>query len=173
MTNDPKKSFETLQRAAKKYYKHNYVTINPENGVVELALYITGNNLCKRDACKAVIKYVYHNNICNYSDKHLNNVNKVKHKTNKNNNGYSKYKVKDFYKSKEWRELRVLIIEQQKGRCQMCGRSYKEHDIVIHVDHIIPISIDWSKRLDINNLQLLCEDCNIGKSNHYTTDRRK
>jgi hypothetical protein len=86
---------------------------------------------------------------------------------------YTREKAKEFYTSPEWRTLRVLIIEEQKGECQMCGRSHKRHGVTIHVDHIVPISIDWSRRLDKANLQLLCEDCNLGKSNRFTTDWRQ
>lgn len=86
---------------------------------------------------------------------------------------YSKDAAKRFYSSVRWQSLRVHIIEEQKGRCQMCGASYKEDGIKIHVDHIVPLSVDWSRRLDKNNLQLLCEACNLGKGNKYTTDWRK
>lgn len=33
-------------------------------------------------------------------------------------------------------------------------------------------SLDWSKRFDKNNLQVLCEDCNLGKSNGDSIDWR-
>ena len=80
---------------------------------------------------------------------------------------------KTFYQSHAWRTIRVDIIEEQEGKCQMCGRSFKEHGIAITVDHIIPLSIDWSRRLDKTNLQLLCEDCNKGKGNRYSTTWKK
>jgi len=86
---------------------------------------------------------------------------------------YSRENAKSFYQSQEWRMLRVDVIEEQHGECQMCGRSHKKHGVVIHVDHIVPLSIDWSRRLDKTNLQLLCEDCNLGKVNHYSTDWRR
>jgi plasmid replication initiation protein len=87
--------------------------------------------------------------------------------------GYSHENAVKFYASAAWRRLRVKVIEEEQGKCQMCGRSYKEDGVVIHVDHIVPLSVDWSRRLDETNLQLLCEDCNLGKSNHYLTDWRK
>lgn len=125
-------------------------------GLINIAKVISGELLSKKDAKKYLKNYIH-------------NYNKV---TNVKREKYSIAKAQELYKSKEWRSLRVNIIEDQKGRCQMCGRSYKDHGVVIHVDHIIPLSIDWSKRLDKNNLQLLCEDCNLGKGNHYKTDWR-
>ena len=88
----------------------------------------------------------------------------------KDKNRYTCENAKNFLLTFAWRKLRVDIIEEQGGKCQMCGRSYASHGVSIHVDHIIPLSIDWSKRLDRNNLQLLCEDCNLGKSNRYNTN---
>lgn len=82
-----------------------------------------------------------------------------------------KEKAKRFYQSDEWRKLRYEVLREQKGRCQCCGRSAKD-GVVLHVDHIIPLSKDWSKRLDKNNLQVLCEDCNLGKSNTDNIDWR-
>lgn len=73
-------------------------------------------------------------------------------------------KANEFYKSRDWRKVRYEVLREQKGRCQCCGRSAKD-GVILHVDHIIPLSKDWSKRLDKNNLQVLCEDCNEGKSN--------
>lgn len=78
----------------------------------------------------------------------------------------------EFYTSDEWRQLRVRVLEKFACRCMMCGRSPKDHGIVVHVDHIKPRSKFPQLSLEISNLQLLCEDCNIGKSNRYQTDWR-
>ena len=76
-----------------------------------------------------------------------------------------------FYKTPEWRNIRYKVLETAGNRCSACGRSPKE-GVIIHVDHILPRSIFPEKALDLNNLQVLCEDCNIGKSNKYTRDWR-
>lgn len=78
----------------------------------------------------------------------------------------------DFYTSDEWRQLRVRVLEKFACKCMMCGRSPKDHGIVVHVDHIKPRSKFPKLSLEISNLQLLCEDCNIGKGNKYQTDWR-
>ncbi len=77
-----------------------------------------------------------------------------------------------FYTSREWLELRVRVLEKYECKCMMCGRSPKYHEVVIHVDHIKPRSRHPELSLSINNLQLLCSDCNIGKGNKYSTDWR-
>jgi hypothetical protein len=44
--------------------------------------------------------------------------------------------------------------------------------VQIHVDHIKPRSSYPELELDIKNLQVLCRDCNLGKSNTCETDLR-
>lgn len=78
----------------------------------------------------------------------------------------------DFYSSREWLSLRVRVLEKYECKCMMCGRSPRDHKVVIHVDHIKPRSKHPELSLEISNLQLLCNECNLGKSNKYDTDWR-
>lgn len=80
-------------------------------------------------------------------------------------------RVNKFYKSKEWRYLRYKVLAEQRGRCQLCGRSRKD-GAILHCDHIVALSKDWSRRLDKSNIQVLCEECNLGKSNRDSIDWR-
>ena len=45
-------------------------------------------------------------------------------------------------------------------------------NVELHVDHIKPRSKHPELELDINNLQILCKDCNLGKSNTDSIDYR-
>jgi hypothetical protein len=59
--------------------------------------------------------------------------------------------------------LRFRIMQRDRFRCCQCGRSpATDLGVVLHVDHIIP----WSKggETTMENLQTLCSDCNLGKS---------
>ncbi len=60
-----------------------------------------------------------------------------------------------------WR-LRALVLLRDGARCQLCGITPQD-GARLHVDHITP----WSKGGEtlLENLQILCEACNIGKSN--------
>lgn len=78
-------------------------------------------------------------------------------------------KKTDFYYTREWRELRYQALKKYGRTCMLCGESRT----VIHVDHIKPRSKFPNLSLDINNLQILCENCNIGKSNKDSTDWRE
>ncbi len=78
----------------------------------------------------------------------------------------------DFYMSREWWTLRARVIACYKAMCMMCGRTPVEDGIKLHVDHIKPRSKYPELSLDFNNLQLLCEACNMGKGNKDETDWR-
>jgi 5-methylcytosine-specific restriction endonuclease McrA len=83
-----------------------------------------------------------------------------------------KGRSKDFYASVAWKRLRYQVLRESNGCCVVCGRSAKD-GIVLHVDHIVSLSKDWSKRLDKNNLQVMCSDDNMSKSNTDSIDWRR
>ena len=60
--------------------------------------------------------------------------------------------------------LRMTILRRDNYRCRMCGAS-ASNGATLHVDHIIPVSRDG--RTVPENLQALCEPCNLGKSNRF------
>ncbi|MGG2065896.1 HNH endonuclease [Bacillus sp. S14(2024)] len=61
--------------------------------------------------------------------------------------------------------LRYKVLDRDNGKCKLCGRTPSD-GVKLHVDHIIPYSLGGLTILD--NLQTLCDDCNIGKSNKST-----
>ena len=85
-------------------------------------------------------------------------------------NGKTREEKNVFYQSWEWKEARYKILNKYGPRCMLCGANNNESRIC--VDHIVPISRDWTKRLKLENLQVLCNDCNMGKSNRDTRDFR-
>lgn len=81
--------------------------------------------------------------------------------------------VKAFYASWEWKRLRYDVIQERGRKCECCNRTAQDHGIVINVDHIKPIRYHWHLRLVQSNLQVLCDDCNMGKGSRDETDWRK
>ena len=75
---------------------------------------------------------------------------------------------KEFYSSKQWLDLRYRILRDHSGVCRLCGKDHGS----MQVDHIKPRSKYPQLALDPDNLQILCADCNIGKSNIYEDDFR-
>lgn len=78
---------------------------------------------------------------------------------------------KTFYQSKEWKALRYQVISENGNRCMCCGVSPKD-GAIIQVDHIKPRSVYPEFALNKDNLQVLCRDCNMSKSNTDQTDWR-
>lgn len=58
--------------------------------------------------------------------------------------------------------IRYDVLKRDNYRCCICGISARE-GAKLHVDHIVPVSKGGKTVMD--NLQTLCERCNLGKSN--------
>ena len=56
-------------------------------------------------------------------------------------------------------KLRTDILHRDGYRCRSCGRDSAV--VALHVDHIVPIACGGKTTVD--NLQTLCQDCNLGK----------
>lgn len=63
-------------------------------------------------------------------------------------------------------DLRFRVLKRDDFKCVKCGNSpSKSHDVELHVDHIKPVSKGGGN--DMENLQTLCNMCNLGKSNRH------
>jgi hypothetical protein len=63
--------------------------------------------------------------------------------------------------------LRAEVIHAAHGRCQMCGNSVVKDGIKLQADHRIPQS--WGGKTDRENLWAICEACNRGKRNFFSS----
>lgn len=72
-----------------------------------------------------------------------------------------------FYQTKEWIQLREKVFDKLGCRCLKCGS-----EDFLHIDHIKPRSLYPELELEIDNMQVLCRVCNIGKSNRNEIDYR-
>lgn len=56
--------------------------------------------------------------------------------------------------------MRAVILMRDGATCQLCGATPQD-GAKLHVDHILP----WSKGGEtvVENLQILCDKCNLGK----------
>ena len=79
--------------------------------------------------------------------------------------------LQEFYRTWEWKRLRYKTGEKYGWRCLACNASRKDGAKIV-IDHIRPIRRFWHLRLDPNNLQPLCNDCNQGKGSWSLTDFR-
>jgi rubredoxin len=60
--------------------------------------------------------------------------------------------------------LRFEILKRDNYRCQMCGVTAKD-GAALEIDHITPVAKGGGN--NANNLQVLCRDCNAGKSDSW------
>lgn len=79
----------------------------------------------------------------------------------------TKIDQKYFYSSSAWRTIRYKAFEKYGARCKICGVN--STSATLHVDHIKPRSKFPELALELTNLQILCFDCNLGKSDLVRT----
>jgi len=59
---------------------------------------------------------------------------------------------------------RFKVMQRDGFKCCVCGAApASDPKVKLHIDHIIPVSKGGTS--DISNLQTLCSNCNLGKSN--------
>lgn len=76
-----------------------------------------------------------------------------------------------FYDTDEWKSIRYKVLVKYGATCQCCGAT-RADGVKIHVDHIKPRSKHPELELSFENLQVLCEPCNMGKRARDQTDWR-
>lgn len=73
----------------------------------------------------------------------------------------------------QWRLLRYEALKRADGRCECCGATAESSGEPLHVDHIKPKSVHPDIEYIVDDLQVLCIDCNIGKGNWDETNWRE
>ena len=71
-----------------------------------------------------------------------------------------------FYETPQWAKLRYETLKKYR-KCCLCGSTEN-----LHVDHIQPRSLYPALELDAENMQVLCQRCNLAKSNKDEEDYR-
>jgi 5-methylcytosine-specific restriction endonuclease McrA len=89
-----------------------------------------------------------------------------------NNKDLQRHKVKNSDKDKTGStrtvplNIRLKVLDRDAYRCILCGRSpAMDIGVRLHIDHKIPFSKGGKSTID--NLQTLCQDCNLGKSDEF------
>ena len=87
----------------------------------------------------------------------------------KNQSTVADVNADEFLTSYHWRKIRMEVLIRDGRKCVCCGAT-PATGAVMNVDHIKPRRLYPELALDINNLQVLCNECNHGKGNWDTTD---
>jgi|GEM_PF-500706 len=72
-----------------------------------------------------------------------------------------------FYKTTAWRHTREQVLLRDYSTCVRCGL---EGNIV---DHIVPSEDDWEDRLNVDNLETLCQRCHNLKTKREWIKKHK
>ncbi len=97
------------------------------------------------NALDAFVQYIYQDNDSNMQSSFYDD--EIKHKTQREPSN----------------RLKVQVLMRDGNRCRLCGIECNDGLHNIQFDHIIP----WSKggETTLDNLQVLCHDCNLAKGN--------
>ena len=77
--------------------------------------------------------------------------------------------VDPFYRSMNWLNLRYRVLKKFGPKCMLCGITSRD-GAVICVDHIKPRAEHPELELEFDNMQVLCNCCNVGKGSWDSTD---
>jgi 5-methylcytosine-specific restriction protein A len=69
-------------------------------------------------------------------------------------------RIAKFYASPEWIRTRNLVLIKAGYQCESC-RLQGKLTPATEVHHKIPVKVDWSKRLTLDNLIALCHRCHM------------
>lgn len=64
-------------------------------------------------------------------------------------------------------KLRAEVLHRAHGRCQMCGKTVEGDGVQLQVDHKIPRT--WGGATVSENLWALCQPCNGGKRDYFSS----
>ncbi|EHJ08427.1 HNH endonuclease [Staphylococcus simiae] len=73
------------------------------------------------------------------------------------NNDNKRYTA--FYHSTQWRRTREQVLMRDNYLCQHCLANGIVNDRNLIVHHKVELKRDWSKRLDMDNLEAVCNTC--------------
>lgn len=84
-------------------------------------------------------------------------------RSNKKYNKTRDPKYTKFYNSRDWRTLSQAYAQAKGFRCESCGQVASE------VHHVKAIQTDdgWNRRLDYDNLELLCKSCHNDRHGRF------
>lgn len=78
----------------------------------------------------------------------------------------------EFYHSREWQVVRRVVLQRDHYLCQVCKRAGRITPATT-VHHITPVRVDYSKRLDLSNLETICKACHNAEHRERTQSLKK
>ena len=82
-----------------------------------------------------------------------------KNRCRKNSMSSDKKIIDRFYSTSEWRKCREEMMKEANYLCEMCLEFGKITYNDLHVHHVVKVKDNWNKRIDKDNLIVVCPDC--------------
>ncbi|WP_270621843.1 HNH endonuclease [Weissella viridescens] len=79
------------------------------------------------------------------------------------NRNETKQEQTSFYRTKQWVELRKVVLNRDSYLCQYCAAQGRVTPAKV-VDHIVPIEYDVDRKADVENLAIICGRCHSKKT---------
>ena len=138
-------------------------------------LKIPNNGLDNKKVLEVITQFLGYQNQVKYKSKqdfliHLYKQDRLSNLTSEYEEKITKKPTREktgFYDSEPWRLIRLQVFKKYAKVCMKCGSKKK-----LHIDHIKPRSLYPELELTFDNLQILCETCNMEKSNKNCIDYR-
>ncbi|USS86483.1 HNH endonuclease [Fructilactobacillus cliffordii] len=138
---------------------------------------------CRAVACNKLVPYPKH-----FCDKHRSQEAEYQAKQNKARKQYFErynkvnrnrdeqtHKRYNFYRTKQWADLRKQVLSRDYYTCQYCKADGKLTPNSRTVDHVVPIEVDSNLRAEASNLATICRACHKLKTdweqNYYGTGK--
>jgi 5-methylcytosine-specific restriction endonuclease McrA len=87
-----------------------------------------------------------------------------KRKANRKYNQTRDKKYIQFYNSQAWRTLSAKYTQDKQYKCECCRKIATQ----VHHKQAIQTEEGWDRRLDYDNLELLCVDCHNERHNRFS-----
>lgn len=84
---------------------------------------------------------------------------------------WTQTEVNRFYHSSEWKRVRLLVLQRDYYRCQVCKRAGRL-TVADTVHHITPVKVDPLRRLDPDNLESICRACHNAEHKEKAKSQR-
>lgn len=126
---------------------------------------MTRVRMCRKPGCTYTIPYNQTNPYCSEHAKLYNQepIGKRPRKQSYYNQYKRDKKANAFYQSKAWEHTAAESKARAYYTCAVCEHTYDKPGYLI-TDHITPLRVDKRRRLDRENLWVLCKACHYWKT---------
>ena len=129
---------------------------------------------CAKAGCRELIRLGerYCDKHKNYNDKQYNK--QIRHNKALQANGKTNKEIADFYNSRDWKNRREQVLIRDNFLCQNCLRNgVISTATIVHHKRELRAKDGWEHRLEMNNLESICQSCHNHVDHEWSQKNRK